>query len=40
MWIPDFDGDDKEIVEKRGDPTRPGIWYTSGKAFFDREDDE
>ena len=38
-WVPDFAGDDSDIVDAVGDPAVRGTWYTSGYAFFSEEGD-
>jgi hypothetical protein len=37
-WLPDFDGADSDIAEHLGDTTKPGIWYSSGRAFYGLEE--
>ncbi len=33
--VPDFQGADAEVSERASDPTKRGIWYASGRAFYD-----
>ena len=40
VWVPDFEGDDSDLLETVGDPSVPGMWYTSGYAFFGSEGDD
>jgi hypothetical protein len=37
-WIPEFEGRDREILEKCGDWRSKGVWYSSGRAFFSDEE--
>jgi hypothetical protein len=34
MWVPDFEGADKDIRELSRNMDEVGIWYSSGHAFF------
>ena len=39
-WTPDFEGNDSDVRDHVGDLMKPGIWYSSGRAFYGPEDED
>jgi hypothetical protein len=39
-WEPDFEGDDAEIRDLCTDVSSVGVWYFSGRAWFDDDEED